>query len=289
MATASVIPIPTVNPHHHHIKHDETGERALMVVFVLMFVSTLIFGAMAFRLPASKRLLSMVTCFITAFATISYFCMAVGMGSHYTKVETSEHHKNNMPTVHKEQEREFLYPRYIDWALTTPLLLLDLGILAGMSGADLTVAIVADEVMIVTGLLAAVASTETAKWGLYAMANVALLVIIYVLAMGGRKMAMSQDKKVGTLFNSLAVFTLILWCLYPVVWAVGEGASKISPNAEIICYAILDVLAKPIFGFWLIFAHSAIPSAQLNMKGAWSTGFGTSEGSLRVGDDDDGA
>lgn len=52
--------------------------------------------------------------------------------------------------------------------------------------------------------------------GLYAMACVALLVIIYVLAVGGRQKAMSQDKKVGTLFNSIAVFTLILWCLYPV-------------------------------------------------------------------------
>lgn len=158
----------------------------------------------------------MSSSFITTFATISYFCMAVGMGSYYTKVKTSHHHKHGLPSVTTHLHREFLYPRYIDWALTTPLLLLDLAILAGMSGADLTVAIVADEVMIVTGLLAAVAPTQAGKWGLYAMACVALLVIIYVLAMGGRQRAMAQDKKVGTLFNSIALFTLVLWCLYPV-------------------------------------------------------------------------
>ena len=87
------------------------------------------------------------------------------MGSYYTKVKTSEHHEHNQPTVHGKLHREFLYPRYIDWSITTPLLLLDLAILAGMTGADLTVAIVADEIMIVTGLLAAVAPTETGKWG----------------------------------------------------------------------------------------------------------------------------
>ena len=46
--------------------------------------------------------------------------------------------------------------------------------------------------------------------------------------------------------------------------------------------AVLDVLAKPVFGFWLLFAHSRNTES---IEGFWSHGL-TGEGSLRVGDDE---
>lgn len=44
------------------------------------------------------------------------------------------------------------------------------------------------------------------------------------------------------------------------VWGIADGSRNVSVNAEILCYAVLDVLAKPIFGFWLLFTHDAMPS-----------------------------
>ena len=59
-------------------------------------------------------------------------------------------------------------------------------------------------------------------------------------------------------------------------------------DAEIICYAVLDILAKPIFGLWLLLTHSRLPETNIELGGFWSNGLG-SEGRIRVGDDDEGA
>ena len=100
---------------------------------------------------------------------------------------------------------------------------------------------------------------------------------------------MSKDSKTATFFSSIAGFTLILWTLYPIVWGIGEGALKMSVDSEILAYGILDVLAKPVFGFWLLITHDRLPSTQVILEGAWAHGFGKREGALRVGDDDEGA
>lgn len=57
-------------------------------------------------------------------------------------------------------------------------------------------------------------------------------------------------------------------------------------DVEIIAYAILDVLAKPVFGFWLLFTHDSMASTSPSLEGFWSQGWG-SQGSIRVGDDDE--
>ena len=56
----------------------------------------------------------------------------------------------------------------------------------------------------------------------------------------------------------------------------------------ILCYSVLDVLAKPVFGAWLLYTHARIPETNIELGGFWANGLG-SEGSLRVGDDDEGA
>lgn len=33
-----------------------------------------------------------------------------------------------------------------------------------------------------------------------------------------------------------------------------------SVDSEIIAYAILDILAKPVFGTWLLYTHDRMPS-----------------------------
>lgn len=42
------------------------------------------------------------------------------------------------------------------------------------------------------------------------------------------------------------------------VWGIADGSRKIDVDAEIIAYAVLDVLAKPVFGFWLLFTHDSL-------------------------------
>jgi len=104
-------------------------------------------------------------------------------------------------------------------------------------------------------LFAAFGKSDGTKWGWYSVACVAYLVIVYQHAIPGRQAVKARDSKTTKLFILLGLFTLVLWTLYPIVWGISHGARKWSVNAEIIAYAILDILAEPVFGFWLFFAH----------------------------------
>lgn len=225
-----------------------------------------------------------MTAFITLFATLSYFAMATGDGTSYT------HIIERIPAVHAPDVktdvfRQIFWARYVDWALTTPLLLLDLAFLAGLNGADIIVAIVADVVMILTGLFAAFGHNKPQKWGWYAMGCVAYIAVVWIVAVGGWKTAAAKNAKTAKFFAAIGGFTLILWTLYPIVWGLGDGSRTLSVDSEIMAYAVLDVLAKPVFGFWLLITHAKSDSASIG--GWWSHGI-TSEGALRL-DDDEGA
>jgi len=285
-ATSSVSPIPTVvpGPTVHYQRAGDTGNRTLWVVCVIMALSSLAFYGLAFRVPAQKRLFHILTAFITTFAFLSYFAMATGDGINYNKVVETISHKHGLPDTTEITYRQVYWARYVDWSVTTPLLLLDLCLLAGLSGANILVAIVADLIMVITGLFAAYGTTDGQKWGWYAWACIAYLVIVYQVIINGRGAAANKDGKTKAFFAALAGFTFILWTIYPIVWGVADGSRILGVDAEIISYAVLDVLAKPVFGFWLLFTHDSMASTSPSLGGFWSEGWG-SQGSIRVGDD----
>ncbi len=161
-----------------------------------------------------KRLFHILTAFITTFATLSYYAMAVGDGVSYNKI-TTKHTQKHFPDTYDVTYREVYWARYVDWSVTTPLLLLDLCFLAGVNGASILVAVVADVIMILTGLFAAFTVEESPKWGWYAMACLAYLVVVYQVALNGRQTAKQKDSKTATFFAALGGFTLILWTMYP--------------------------------------------------------------------------
>jgi len=68
------------------------------------------------------------------------------------------------------------------------------------------------------------------------------------------------------------------------VWGFGDGARRLKVDTEIITYAVLDVLAKGVFGFWLLWSHRSVPETNVEVGGYWSHGL-ASEGAIRLGDD----
>ncbi|KAL9124999.1 MAG: hypothetical protein Q9217_005734 [Psora testacea] len=284
----SVAPTPTVLPGStpEYQEAGDVGNRTLWVVFVIMLLSSIAFYGMAFRVPVQKRMFHILTAFITTFAMISYFAMAVNDGVGYNKI-TIKHTQKHFPDTFQTIYREVYWARYVDWSLTTPLLLLDLCLLAGLPGANILVAVVADVIMILTGLFAAFTVEEGPKWGWYAMACIAYLVVIYQLAFNGRGVVKGKDAKTATFFSAIAGFTLVLWTVYPIIWGIADGSRNLNVDGEIVSYAVLDVLAKPVFGFWLLFTHDAM-SETASVEGFWSNGL-SKEGAIRVGDDDEGA
>jgi len=262
----------------------DAGKTTLWVVFVIMVIASAVFTGMAWRVPVTKRLYHVITTLITIFAAISYFAMATGHGVSNNHIKIREQH-DNVPDTYHEVYRQVFWARYIDWSLTTPLLLLDLSLLAGLNGANILMAVIADIIMILTGLFAAFGSEGTPqKWGWYTIACIAYLVVIWHLAIHGRAQAAAKSDKVASFFFAIAGFTLVVWTAYPIVWGIADGSRKMSVDSEIIAYAVLDVLAKPIFGLWLLFTHAKMPETNVDLGGFWANGLG-GEGSLRLGDD----
>lgn len=223
--------------------------------------------------------------FITAFATISYFGMATGGGATFVNLLASKCHKHD-PSHRLDIFRQVFWARYVDWSLTTPLLLLNLAFLAGLNGAEIIVAVVADVVMVLTGLLTALGETRVQRWGFYIFSWIAYLVVVYQLVVRGRRNATNRGAGTARLFSSIGGFILILWTVYPIIWALGVGKFKLSVDSEIISYAVLDVFAKPVFGLWLLATHARRFTAPTN-EGFWSHGL-NNEGTLRL-DNDEGA
>jgi bacteriorhodopsin len=65
------------------------------------------------------------------------------------------------------------------------------------------------------------------------------------------------------------------------IWGVADGARIVNVDGEIIAYAVLDILAKPVFGFWLLTTHDKNAQTSPSIEGFWSHGA-TTEGTLRV-------
>jgi len=243
---------------------------------------------MSFTVPISKRLYHIITTMIVIFASLSYFAMASGHATTYNCSLVKDHH-GKLPSTHHRLCREVFPARYIDWAITTPLLLLDLSLLAGIDGAHTLMAIVADLIMIFAGLLSAYGDDQTAqKWGWFSIACISYLFVIWHVAVHGARTVRAKGSRVTTLFASLAGLTLVLWTAYPIVWGVAGGVRKVTVDSEVIAYAVLDILAKPVFGLWLLIAHRQIPETNVELGGFWSQGL-PAEGRIRIGDDDEGA
>ncbi|QDS68863.1 hypothetical protein FKW77_007413 [Venturia effusa] len=266
----------------------QTGIRTLWVVFVVMVLASAAFAAMSWTVKIERRLYHVITTLITITAAISYFGMATKAGVSWKHDTVTEHHKKGIPPTHHDVYRQVYWARYVDWAITTPLLLVDLMLLAGMNGGTMFMAIVADLIMIITGLFAAYGTTSTQKWGWYAIACIAYLVVIWHLVIHGRAGAFGKSSSVGKFFAAIAGYTLLLWTAYPIVWGIADGSRIATVDQEIIAYAVLDILAKPVFGAWLLTTHAKLSDVHVDLGGFWSNGL-NSQGRVRLGDDDEGA
>lgn len=141
--------------------------------------------------------------------------MATGDGISFHASEETHQNKHVGDTT-ETVYRQVYWARYVDWSITTPLLLLDLCLVAGLNGGHIVMTMAADLIMILTGLFAAYGTEGTAqKWGYYTIACIAYLVIIWHLALHGRATAMQKGGKVAGFFGAIAGFTLILWTAYP--------------------------------------------------------------------------
>jgi len=140
------------------------------------------------------------------------------------------------------------YARYLDWVVTTPLLLLALALtamhripkdktlIAALMGADVF--------MILTGLIADLSPTPV-RYVWYGLGVAAFLVILYLIWVPLRAKAESQGAEVAAIFRRVAGLLSVLWVAYPTVWLLGpSGLGLLDQTFDTLLFTLVPIFSK---------------------------------------------
>merc|ERR1740123_2294267 len=164
-------------------------------------------------------------CFFIAFiGTISYLSLATGYGFIDFKGE-------RIP-----------YARYLDWAITTPMILWTLLQLCG--SPDYEMVLGCGVTMIVLEFIASLLLTQGSRWIFFGLSIFCLAYICSVLSSNLR--ARRFGKEASVLYATCAWVTLLSWSVYPVTWILYNGLGAIGNSTTALLYLISDLLAKAL-------------------------------------------
>jgi halorhodopsin len=245
--TDALVPLQTEQGDVLNLIRDNASLSAsLWVNVALAGLSTLLFVAMSRDVRSGRaRLIFGATMLIPLVSISSYLGLLSGL-----TVGLIE-----MPAGHALAGEEVLsqWGRYLTWTLSTPLILLALGLVAEVDLADLFTIIAADIGMCVTGLAAALITSSYAyRWAFYVVSCTFFVVILYALV--SKWPANAETAGTSDIFGTLRGLTVVLWLGYPLVWAVGVEGFAIVESVALTSwgYSILDVGAKYVFAYLLL-------------------------------------
>lgn len=223
---------------------DPAGQSWLWIGFAGMALGAVAIAVLGRTARAEDKHHFVASAFVCLIAAVSYFAMANGQG------------------IAEVAGRSVYVPRYVDWLLTTPLLLLGL-LMVGLpplaagedsrSRTSLVAGVLgADALMIVTGLLAALSSEDAVRCTWYAISCGAFLAVL-ALVYGPVRTAARAVPGTSALLGTLTTVLTGLWFVYPVLWLLGtEGTGTIGLAAEVAVFAVVDLSAKVGFGLLLV-------------------------------------
>merc|ERR1711953_1363928 len=194
-------------------------------------------GMAAMRAKPGSRKFEVLSMMVTGIATVLYMTMFSGAGRSVIY-----------------DNRQFFWGRYIDWILTTPLMLWDVLAIAGAPS---------DDILMAVGLVGA-QTPSAQKWVFFVCGLICFGHIVRTL------LSYTSSKKYGAdaqaLYCKVAYLTIVLWTLYPVVWVVAEGARLVTPSLEAFLYMLMDVSSKCVFGFLIVNARGALDAIESEYK-----------------------
>jgi bacteriorhodopsin len=148
--------------------------------------------------------------------------------------------------------------RYVDWLLTVPLLVVELLLVMGLTGAKkegmLTNMVIAAFLMIALGYPGELITDETSMMGMRGLwgflSTLPFVYIVYTLWNELGAAAAEKEGKTAVLYRNIRLLLLATWGFYPIVYMAPffgwEGAS--TQVAIQVGYSIADVLAKAGYG-----------------------------------------
>ena len=173
---------------------------------------------------------------VPGFAAVSYAAMALGIGNVVV---------DGVPIP---------APRYVDWLVTTPVLIGYAAYVAGASRQLIGGLVVIDVLMIVIGWGGVITNgpARLAAFVFSSLCYVGLLVALYTtLASSARDQSNERQRLYSVLQNHVG----LLWLAYPVMWAAGPLGFGFVTIAEVtLLVTFADVAAKTPYVYF-VYAH----------------------------------
>ena len=177
---------------------------------------------------------------ITGIATVAYALTAFGVGSIPVDGAT------------------FYTPLYVDWLLTTPLLILYLTMLC-KPGKQLYALLIGLDVALIGLGIAAIFTSGVLSLTLFGLGGVAYLGLAYLLVTDLPDQASFASERVGIVFAKLRNVTVVLWTMYPVVWLLAPvGFGLLEPGVEMMVIVYLDIITKVGFAMLALMGRDAL-------------------------------
>ncbi len=199
------------------------------VACVCMGAGTLFFFLERSNVPKKYRTTMTVAGLITGIACFHYFRMAA--------IYAGE----GFPTQY----------RYIDWIITTPLLLIKFPLLLGLGSKAkklFTQLIVLDVAMIVTAYIAEVSPVGGVSWwSFFLVACLFELAIVGVLYFQMNSAIQSAPRPIANSARLMRQFVLVGWAIYPIGFLMALTGETGGDLREIF-YNVADVINKVGFG-----------------------------------------
>lgn len=151
---------------------------------------------------------------ITTISFITYLALATEQG-----IEFNYHqiiHKNkHVPNTQDGVFRAVLWLRFVNWALTTPLLLTNFALVSGLPGANLLAAIAANWVMLATAAFGSFAGHTPARWAWLTLSCIAFLTMLHHAGFHAQRATQNKDARTRRFFGAYSGSAFFALALFP--------------------------------------------------------------------------
>lgn len=202
-------------------------------VVVMLLGSTIVF-IMSRKPKKVPKIEYFIAFIIPIWSALAYMAMALNQGKVAVEAQIT------------------YYARYLDWVVTTPLLLLSLSLVAmyKIKKDKILIAglMVADIIMVICGLIADLSQGNN-RYIWFFVGVLGFMVSLYIIWVPYIKLAKSQGGELYRVYKLLALYLTIFWIGYPTTWFIGpSGIGIVSQRVDTYLFVILPAFSKVGFG-----------------------------------------
>jgi len=244
------------------------GVFVLYLVFVIMLLFSLLFLIWAVRSESNRRFLYLNTLFMTSMTAMAYLAMATGHGIMVLRnVDGKSWHFSNPIFAHKGTKEypnpmfnaayalaptyPVFYARHINQFLTSPLILVDLFLVSGVSNNTRFFILFANAMAVLCWLTGSMITTAS-RWAFWVFGCIFAVGVLVPLIGVLPTSAARKGRASRRLYGRLMCICIITGLVSPWAWVLIDGAHAIPIDVAVMVYAVLDVLSQCIFGVILL-------------------------------------